>query len=397
MPSQIDVYTLSKLISDQVPVGKRDSFSPSEWNDLLSLARREGVAPLIYWRFSKSGEFSAIPESSRNALRVLYASSWAQNQKLLKELEVLAKLFNEVEIPLVVLKGACYALTIYPDIGLRPMGDLDVLVPKEKLAQAVRIARSLGYDDAQPEASPGLDDLLSHHACLQKSGLVLEIHDSLVADKTFAYSVPVDWFWSQTEPLGRNSQRQFENLCTLTPAAQVLYAASHAMLQHGGSKTPLRWYYDLDRLVRVYSDRLDWDLILSQARTFNWGSALNAALSQTQAYFDTPIPEIVILNLSGYTDRLQSLVDLKQSGSLTHVLEERQKLLSLNWVGRFRLFFALIFPTPTYMRWRYKIHSNWLLPLYYLIRWAGILKDAMYTGKLLGAKWMSALRNSSSG
>jgi hypothetical protein len=112
-------------------------------------------------------------------------------------------LFQQAGITPVLLKGACFALTIYPDIGLRPMGDLDLLVPKAQFAEAVRIARSLGYVDSGPEAAPGLKDLLSHEACLVKldGSVVLEIHHSLVADQTFTYSVPVDWFWEQTEPL----------------------------------------------------------------------------------------------------------------------------------------------------------------------------------------------------
>lgn len=158
-----------------------------------------------------------------------------------------------------------------------------LLVPVSKFSEAVRIVRSLGYMEAVPEASPGLHDLLSHHACLQKTGAfttVLEIHHSLVADKTFSYAVPVDWFWEQTEPLEVSSlQAKFGNPLMLTPAAQVLYAASHAMLQHGGQNSPLRWHFDLDQLVRCYDRRMNWDLLLSQARKFEWGSALEAALS----------------------------------------------------------------------------------------------------------------------
>ena len=110
---------------------------------------------------------------------------------------------------------------------------------------------------------------LGHDVCLQKKGpfpITLELHHSLVADKTFTYAVPVDWFWEQTEPLGRTSLgMEFENLLMLTPIAQILYAASHAMLQHGGKNVSLCWYYDLDRLIRHYDGRMDWDQLLSQA------------------------------------------------------------------------------------------------------------------------------------
>lgn len=382
MPSRIDNHILSQLISGRSPAVDLASFAPEDWSLLLQAAHQEGVGPLLYWRLSKSGKLTSLPEEVRNSLRAIYARTWAQNQKLFEELRNIARLFHEQDIPLVVLKGACFALTIYPEIGLRPMGDLDVLVPAARLAEAVEITKSLGYAEAVPEASPGLHDLLSHHACLQKTGpapVVLEIHNSLVADRTFAYAVPVDWFWEQTEPLDCAAKDGFENLLVLTPTAQLLYAASHAMLQHGGHLAPLRWFYDLDQLIRISGSRLDWDLLLRQAQTFEWSSALQAALSQTQDLFDTPIPDPVGSHLSRQTDRLKHLVTQKQARPPTHTLAEHQKLLSLGWSGRVRMILALLFPTPAYMSWRYRLNTRWALPVYYPFRWWGIIKDVVYT------------------
>jgi len=128
----------------------------------------------------------------------MYASTSIRNQLIFKELGVLTRIFQQAEISVVVLKGACLALTVYPDIGLRSMGDLDLMAPKEKLAETVEIVKSLDYQIALPEASAGLRDLFNHEICLQKSGahpITLELHHSLVAGKTFSYAVPVDWFW----------------------------------------------------------------------------------------------------------------------------------------------------------------------------------------------------------
>jgi hypothetical protein len=384
--SSLDNQTLSQLISDHKTDVDWNSFSPTDWDRLLHLAQKAGIAPLLYWKFSKSGEFASLPKDVQNSLRAMYSATWRHNQKIFKELESLACLFNQADIPTVVLKGACFALTIYPDLGLRPMGDLDILIPKAKLDEAVQIAKTLGYQNIFPDASPGLRDLLNHEICLQKTGeysTTLELHHSLVADKSFTYAVPVDWFWSQTELLDVSLQTRFENLRMLTPTAQVLYAASHAMLQHGGKDAPLRWFYDLDRLINLYAERINWDLLLSQAKVFEWSSALDAALSQTYAYFNTPIPDSVRASLSGYFDRHQKLVALLKIKPVTHILEERQKLQSLNFYGRFRLVLALIAPSPDYMRWRYPIKSSWMLPAYYFIRWWGIFKDAIRTVILL--------------
>jgi hypothetical protein len=237
----------------------------------------------------------------------------------------------------------------------------------------------LDYDHTEPEATPGLDELLGHHDALQKAGpssISIEIHYSLVAEKTFRFAVPVTWFWEQTEPLGSPQLKSGDlDLLMLTPAAQVLYAASHAMLQHGGVNAPMRWFYDMDRLIRFYGERLDWILLLQQAHQFEWGSALEAALVKTVACFNTPVPENVLVSLAENSDQYRSLVTLKQTRPATHILDEYQKLLSLNWIGRFWLILGLIAPSPAYMCWRYRLKNSWMLPAYYVLRWWGILMD----------------------
>jgi hypothetical protein len=369
----VNSQVLANLLS-----GRENIFSKQEWDAAARAAQHEGVAPLAYWILSTSGKISALPQSARDALRASYSRSWKHNQDIFNELEILARAFDRAGIPVVVLKGACFALTIYPDIGTRPMGDLDLLVPAGKLDEAVEIAKAFGYEDYKPEASPGLRDLLDHEICMRKNGtqIITEIHRSLIADKTFKYAVPVNWFWMQTQAF---DQARFPNLLVLTPAAQLLYASAHAMLQHGGKSAPLRWFVDIDRIIRVYEGRMDWELVLSQARVFEWGSALDAALELAREYFDTPIPQGVLDELSKHSDRHRALVEELKRQPLTHTQGELQMLQTLNTHGKIRLFLALVFPSPAYMRRRYKLKTPWALPPYYLLRWGGILADGVRT------------------
>lgn len=387
-------HTLGLILSGRSAEAGLESFSAGDWEALSKRAHAEGVGPLLYWTLSRSGSGSSVPASTRDFLRLTYAATRIRNQAIFSELANLLPLFHRAGIPVVLLKGACYALTIYPDPGLRPMGDADLLAPRLKLAEAVRIARSQGFVDAVPEAAPGLRDLLNHEVCLRRAGpqpVTLELHHSLVADRTFTYAVPVDWFWQQTEAL-KSSRAGFGRVLILTPTAQVLYAAAHAMLQHGGETAPLRWFRDLDLLIRHYRDRLDWELLLSQARKFEWGSALEAALAQTVAYFATPVPEGVRAALAASPDHYRDLVAMKQERPATHILLEGRKLLSLNAYGRFRLALALAFPTPAYMRWRYGLDTSRALPLWYVLRWWGIFKDALRTLAVLAQKVRPASR-----
>lgn len=375
-------HTLARFVGGHEFAPDWLSFSADEQRILTLLAQQEGLAPLLYWRLSQSGRFSSLSGEQRDALRASYASTWMVNRQIFKELESLSVALEQAGVPLVLLKGACFALTLYEDIGLRPMGDLDILVPKEKFDQALLVAHDLGYADQLPQAAHGLRELLNHEVCLQKSGLAfaLEIHHSLVADKTYAYAVPVDWFWTQTRLFaGAKTGMRFGALLLLSPEAQLLYAAAHAMLQHGGQGSPLRWFYDIDQLIRQSKSHLDWDLVLKQAKIFEWGSALAAALEQAGGYFGTPLPAAILPNLASLTDRHQNFVRQKQTQPATHTLLEYQKFQTLDWNGRFRFVLALAFPTPAYMRWRYGFQSSWLLPGFYLLRLIEIFKDGLLT------------------
>jgi hypothetical protein len=387
MSQVIDRHLIARLISGHIQELELDSFSSGEWVRIARMAQLEGVGPLLYWELSRSGGIACLPKPVSDCLRAMYFTTRMNNEQIIREMETLARLFERAGIPVVALKGACFALTIYPDIGLRPMADLDLLVPAARSKEALQIVRDHGYEYAVTEALPGLRDLLEHAVCLQKNAApytMLEIHHTLVAEESFYHAVPVDWFWSQIEPMKElSAEIDTAPVCMLAPTAQAIYACAHAMLQHGGRYASLRWLYDIDRLIFVYAGRIDWDLLLRQARRFEWGSAVSAALSQARAFFGTPVPGNILEALAGEMDRNSDRVITLQDPPLTHTFEEYQKLKSLDLHARLRLAWALVAPAPAYMRVRYGLKSNWLLPAWYFYRWWGILKDAVKTLWLL--------------
>lgn len=80
-------------------------------------------------------------------------------------------------IPVAPLKGIALLDTVYSaDIGLRPMTDLDLLVPEDRIEQAIARLAPLGY--AEPEPSHRLRRVM-HHRALRGPRAILELHTKL--------------------------------------------------------------------------------------------------------------------------------------------------------------------------------------------------------------------------
>ena len=53
--------------------------------------------------------------------------------------------FNKKGVKVIILKGVALAKTVYCDIGLRPVGDIDLLIKKEDFTHVEKIMSELGY------------------------------------------------------------------------------------------------------------------------------------------------------------------------------------------------------------------------------------------------------------
>jgi hypothetical protein len=97
--------------------------------------------------------------------------------------EVLGRLQGH-GIPAMVLKGSALVETVFPEPGSRDMGDIDILVPASRHAEAVRRLCASGYRPHEPEArAPGAPAQRHDAKLVSSDGLVpIELHRHLVDD-----------------------------------------------------------------------------------------------------------------------------------------------------------------------------------------------------------------------
>jgi hypothetical protein len=322
-----------------------EAVPPSTWERLPALARFHGVAPLVCHAFA-AGWPAAIPAAVRRSLEAAAYGEIANTLMLRRALPAILAAAAPIA-PIVLLKGAALAEDLYERPTLRPLTDLDLLVPEQHAEAVTRAVAALGYQ-AVPTMAPGLEHAINHHTALfggSGGGTHIEIHWGLVAGSADWRAAPVEWFWTQTEPM---PAAPTAGVLRLTPSALLLHLAAHLVLQHAAMPARLIWIYDIHLLVS--SCAIDWELLGSQACTLGWHAAVRAALDQAHACFGTPIPNAAIRVLSATAPTRRSS---RRAGLPTRARVAVRQLL----------------PHADYMRWRYPAVPEPLLALAHPYRW----------------------------
>ena len=155
-----------------------------DWQAFLRDAELNAIVPLIYRHFEEHKyQPPAEVKLSLKALQLRHRAAANARYQLMQELQ---NAFSEASIPLVGLKGVALAPMLYQEDYLRPMRDVDVLVPAESQTAAGEILRSLGFDLPEQQPSRFMRD--SHqlpNATRQVNGFTISVeihHDAISRD-----------------------------------------------------------------------------------------------------------------------------------------------------------------------------------------------------------------------
>ena len=127
---------LCRALAQRATPSDWEFLSRSEWLLRVAIAENEGVAPLLYWHFKQQGWPPSTPDEARTRLTHAYYVTFARNALLLAELDRVAAALKDDNITVAAVKGVALVCQLYPSIGLRPMGDIDLLVPRPEVDRA---------------------------------------------------------------------------------------------------------------------------------------------------------------------------------------------------------------------------------------------------------------------
>lgn len=341
---------------------------------LTDLALRRRLAPMLWWTLKQTGgdpvdwPGGAALAASAHRAAAIYALMAESQCRITAALDA-------ARIPAVWIKGAALAPTVYPEPSLRPMLDLDLLVPIQQRHPALKAIENLGYAYChngyfrnKNVDTRFLQRIASHHDNLvggRASPVMIELHFRLLSHGNDVL-LPVDrlaWFRDQTEPFALDG---CASCMGLAPEAHLLYLAAHNVLQHRETHLlgDLDLYWLLDRRT------IDWPKAIRQAVCLGWTAPVARALERAVALFGCAVPETVFVELRDRRPAHEDPRLIQNRRPPGAACETAWRILSqLTWLEKLRYLGHSLTPCARYMRWRYDVPpARPIWPLY-LYRW----------------------------
>jgi hypothetical protein len=267
------------------------SLSLAEWDVLVRQARRADLLARLCVFLREQDLLDEVPSEARNHLESEIMLAESHERSVRWEGFQIRRSLEDLDIPVILLKGAAYVLGELPARRGRLFYDVDILVPKSELDAVERQLALHGWTQGHLDAydqryyrqfSHQLPPL--RHV---KRNTVLDVHHAILPE-TARLSPDPQRLLAAAVPLNGHGC-----LKIFAPTDMVLHSATH-LFQEGEFDHGLRDLVDLDILFRHFGrDEAFWSDLLQRAKELDLARPLYYALRYTRAILGTPIPEQV--------------------------------------------------------------------------------------------------------
>ena len=358
--------------------------SSLDWDYILTRSTRHGVLPLLYRTLWMINRGNGVPEDVITSFRDQYYKNIARNTRLYHELSKVLKAFTDACIDVIVLKGAVLAETVYKNIGLRTIGDVDVLVKRGELHVAKHVLARLGYipmqcDLTQWHGDRGRQLTHMHLPPYCKQGLSIEVHWDI---QTLAspYRIDINAFWSNARP----TTIADVDALMLAPEDLLLHLCLHLDQHLRSGAIPLRWYCDIAEVIQHYETEINWNYLIQNSKNQGIENPLYQALYIVSNYFATYMPKAVFKalkpnNFDSYD--VDNHFRISLSGKIKKEKEGMgyfRVITKVDGIGnKAHLLFDALLPSKEYMMRYYTIKNKKLVYFYYVIRFGMIIHSGL--------------------
>ena len=264
------------------------------WTELFRQARYTGLTGRLAEKLLRTPGVpeNLCPPALQNHLEAALRVCQAQRAEVVREARYLDLALAGLGAPVVLLKGAAYAVAGLPAARGRVFSDIDILVPKTSLAQAESLLTLHGWMTTEESAynqqyyRRWMHELppMRH---LQR-GTVLDVHHTILPE-TARLKPDAHKLITSARPLPGTRV-----LHVLSSVDMLLHSMTHLFMNDDMTHA-LRDLSDLDLLMRGLDEQdATWGALTARADELDLGRPLHYALTQLVRVLQFPVPDAVL-------------------------------------------------------------------------------------------------------
>jgi Uncharacterised nucleotidyltransferase len=264
--------------------------SARQWHALLQQARRHALLAKLEARLQAQGLFASAPYKARSHMHAARIAAQSSQTAVRFEVNSVLRALRGVDVPLVLMKGAAYIHAGLPPAAGRFVGDVDLMVPRERIDEVEKVLLAHGwvtggldaYDERYyrewtheipPIQHPDRDTPVDIHHTI--AALTSRVHPDATA------------ILAASQPLADPRLR------VMSPADMVLHSGVHLFNDEVGF--PLRDLFDLHDLIEHFAATPGfWPELFARARLHGLQRVLYHVLHHTRTLLGTAVPRDVI-------------------------------------------------------------------------------------------------------
>jgi len=247
------------------------------------------LLPLLHRNLAQHG----VEDPLMGRFKGIHRMTWYRNHRLFRNMASVVSSLQDLGLPTMILKGAALIALHYRDHGLRPVGDVDVLVPTRYASVALELLMRSGWGSAMLK-SPRLltETYLTHrHGVVlwDAAGQEFDLHWHVLADSCGPNADQEFWEGAVEVTLGNVS------LYALNPTDQLLHVCAHGA--RWASPPELQWAADAMTVMRTAEPEIHWPRLLTQVARHRLVLPLRSTLTYLRDALGAPIPPEVLQSL----------------------------------------------------------------------------------------------------
>lgn len=264
------------------------------WEEFTARCRAQRLSAIAYTGIVSADLQAEVPPATLETLRRRYRNNSIRNLWLQEAIHSVLTACRRAGIEVILLKGAYIATRVYSNPALREMGDIDLLVRRAQVYDALRLLQQHGFRSKEPLPEDFTADVTraKHVPRLHRAKAAVELHWTIFPPNQ-GLAAEIDGLWERS--VATNVARV--DTLVLSPEDLLLHVCGHATYDHR-FQFGLRPLVDIDRLIRASGDDVHWPTFIERARSWGWQRGVYLALYLSRELIGTPLPDDLLATLA---------------------------------------------------------------------------------------------------